>query len=232
MEHGTNIERRDLLQTRREEAIAFFHVNQAARNAAERVVTLFFAVAAIAGSVGAAAGTFDVVLPLPPLMLLLLSYMFQQYADLTIIGTARRRLEDLVNDQLGGEGLIYETIVAEIRKKPPLIHSLKLFQVLLGILVVAITVMAVIVAITNHDPLVLVVFGAATTLTAASALYSYLHMLGSEKATTIKLNQQGLGHRRAVWISSNLYAEARDNAPADELEQETFERLIRSRLTD
>jgi len=71
---------RTVAETRPEEAIVFFQVNQAGRTAVERVVALFFSVTAIAGSVGVAAGTPDVVLPLPPLLLLLLSCMFQRYA--------------------------------------------------------------------------------------------------------------------------------------------------------
>jgi hypothetical protein len=126
-----------LTLARRDEAIAFFQVNQAGRTAVERVVALFFSVAAIAGSVGVAAHTPDVVLPLPPLLLLLLSYMFQQYGDLTVIGTARRHLEDLVNQAVEGKGLIYETAVAQVRQVPPLVHSMRLLQSLLGLIVLA-----------------------------------------------------------------------------------------------
>lgn len=120
--------RAELSSARREEAITLFQVNQAGRTAVERVVALFFSVAAIAGSVGIAAGTPDVVLPLPALLLLLLSYMFQQYADLTVLGTARRHLEDLVNEGLGGKALIYETAVAQIRQTSPLVRSVRLLQ--------------------------------------------------------------------------------------------------------
>ena len=144
------------IQTRREEAIAFFHVNQTGRNAVERVVALFFSVAAIAGSVGVAAGTPDVLLPLPALLFLLLSYMFQQYADLTVLGCTRRRLEDLVNSEIGAKGLVYETAVAQIRQVNPLVRSVRFLQALLGVVVLGAFAVATAVAFRDHDTLILV----------------------------------------------------------------------------
>ena len=218
------------MQVRREEAIAFFQVNQAGRTAVERVVALFFSVAAIAGSVGVAAQTPEVVLPLPPLLLLLLSYMFQQYGDLTVIGTARRHLEDLVNDRVGGKGLIYETAVAQIRQVPPLSRSMRMLQSLLGLIVLCATVAAAIVAVNDDDWRILVGFCGATLLAAISALYSFLHMHQSARQTDLKLAEQGLDDERMIWIPGELYREARSQAPGEELERQTFDRLIRSSL--
>ncbi|HET9593330.1 MAG TPA: hypothetical protein VFP17_10475, partial [Solirubrobacterales bacterium] len=162
----------DRIQTRREEAIAFFHVNQTGRNAVERVVALFFSVAAIAGSVGVAAGTPDVLLPLPALLFLLLSYMFQQYADLTVLGCARRRLEDLVNSELEAKGLVYETAVAQIRQVNPLVRSVRLLQGLLGLVVLAALIVATVVAVREHDSLILVGYSCGTLLAILSFGYS------------------------------------------------------------
>lgn len=217
-------------QTRREEAIAFFHVNQTGRNAVERVVALFFSVAAIAGSVGVAAGTPDVLLPLPALLFLLLSYMFQQYADLTVLGGARRRLEDLVNDQIGAKGLIYETAVAQIRQVKPLSNSVRLLQGLLGAVVIGAAVVATVVAF-EDSTLIRVAYLTGTALAIASAVYSYVHMLVTPKITEEKLDQQGLDDRRLVWIASDLFDEARKAAIGNEIERQTFERLIRQGLS-
>jgi hypothetical protein len=225
------------MQTRRDEATAFFQVNQAGRTAVERVVALFFSVAAIAGSVGVAAGTPDVVLPLPALLFLLLSYMFQQYADLTVLGTARRRLEDLVNDQLGAtgelgaKGLVYETAVAQIRQVKPLVHSVRLLQGLLGAVVLGATAMATIVAFNDHSTLVPISYVTGTSLAIVSAGYSFFHMRRSARVTDEKLAEQGLDDERLVWISADLFDEARRAAKRGELERQTFERLIRTGLS-
>jgi hypothetical protein len=221
-----------LRQVRQDEALAFFQVNQAGRNAAERVMALFLTVVAIAGSVGVAAKTADVVLPLPPLLLLLLSYMFQQYADLTVIGTARRRLEDLVNHEIGGDGLIYESTVAPIRKMPPLSRSMRAFQYLIFAIVSGTTIFGGFTAIRDHDTLITVSFGAATFVAAASCIYSFVQMNKSEDAATEKMTQGGLGDRRGILISVDLYREALDRASKDEMETQTFERLLKTGLSN
>src|SRR5258708_7629895 len=131
-----------LVETRRAEALAFFDVNQRARTAAERVMALIFSVSSIAASVGVAAKTSRVVLPLPSVLFLLLSYMFQQYGDLTVVGATRRRLEDLVNAAIGGKGLVYETAVAQIRQVNPLVRSVRVLQASMGLIVAAATIFA------------------------------------------------------------------------------------------
>jgi hypothetical protein len=219
------------VQTRREEAIAFFHVNQTGRNAVERVVALFFSVAAIAGSVGVAAGTPDVLLPLPALLFLLLSYMFQQYSDLTVLGSARRRLEDLVNDQLGVKGLLYETAVAQIRQVKPLVHSVRFLQGLLGLVVLGAMTVATVIAFQDHSTLIRAAYVAGTTIAIASAGYSYVHMVRTPRITGEKLAEQGLDDERLVWISSDLFDEAQEAATGGELQRQTFERLIRRGLS-
>lgn len=220
---------RDLLETRRAEALVFFEINQAGRTAVERVVALFFSVAAIAGSVGVAAGTPDVALPLPALLFLLLSYMFEQYGDLTVLGTARRQLEEMVNDELGGKGLIYETAVAVVRKSSPLVRSVRLLQSLLGLVVVGATTVATVVA-SSERPLILVGYCAGTALAAGSALYSYIHMLGSAGEAKAILARQGLDDRQGVWLPGGLYDEAMQVKQKDEMERETILRLLRRGL--
>jgi hypothetical protein len=164
---------------RTEEAVALFQANQAGRNAIERVVGLFLSVGAIAGTTAAATNSPDAVLPLPAFLFLLFSYMFQQYTDLTVLGRARHRLEDLVNGNLGARALIYETTIAEIRQRYPLSWSVRMLQGLLGLVAIGATAGATVVAVRSTDAWVLIGYIAGTVLTLASALLSYVHMLKS-----------------------------------------------------
>lgn len=216
-----------LTQARVSEAIAFFEVNQAARTAFERAMALFLSVAAIAGSIGVASKSKDVALPLPTLLFLMLSYMFQQYSDLTVLGVARRRLEELVNASVHGKGLIYETAVSEIRKVAPLKYSVRFLQTILGLIVTGATVFATIVAAQADSTLVTCAYIFATVVAAASAAHSYWHMLSSSKVAREKLDKQGLVDQRLVWIPSELYDQALAVSGSDELERQTFDRLIR-----
>jgi len=168
---------------------------------------------------------------LPALIFLLLSYMFQQYADLTTIGVTRRRLEDQVNAELGGKkGLIYETAVAEIRKKPPLVFGVRLLQTMLGLVALGATVLAAVVALDGHSWLVIAGFAVGTVITFVSALWSFLDMHRSERETLEMLDRQNLGGDRMVWIPEDLYEKALENAKGDELERETLIRLVRAGL--
>jgi hypothetical protein len=213
-----------LLQTRREEAIAFFEVNQAARSAAERVMALIFSVGAITASVGIAAKTDRVVLPLPAVLLLLLSYMFQQYGDLTVVGTTRRYLEDLVNHELRGEGLVYESAVAGIRKATPLVRSVRVPQAAIG--------WAVWIVVDGVRLLMTIGFVLATTVAFASAAPSYRDMLRSGSEATDRLREHGLGRNHLVWIPPDLYWAALQTRSAGELEGDTFIRSLERSLTE
>jgi hypothetical protein len=220
-----------LLETRRAEAIAFFEVNQAARTAAERVMALIFSVSGIAASVGIAADTDRVVVPLPAVLLLLLSYMFQQYGDLTVVGTTRRYLEDLVNDELHGEGLVYESAVARIRQVPPLVQSVRMLQTAMGLVLAAATGWAIWIIVEGVPELMVIGFAFATAVALASAALSYRDMLRSGSESAEKLRAQGLGENRLIWIPPRLYERALQQRTADELERETFVRLLERGLS-
>lgn len=179
----------EILETRRAEALAFFDVNQRGRTAAERVIALIFSVSSIVASVGVAAKTDRVVLPLPALLFLLLSYMFQQYGDLTVVGAARRRLEDLVNAEIGGKGLVYETAVAEIRQVKPLVLSVRVLQGLMGATVGGATIFACWVLSQGEAALVVIAFTVVTSLTMLSAGLSYRDMLRSYDAAGESVSQ-------------------------------------------
>jgi hypothetical protein len=193
-------------------------------------MALIFSVTSIVASVGVAAKTDRVVLPLPALLFLLLSYMFQQYADLTVVGAARRRLEDLVNADLQGKGIVYETAVAEIRQVRPLVLSVRVLQGLMGATIGGATVFACWVLFQGEPALVVIAFAAVTSLAMLSAGLSYRDMLRSYETAQEALAEQGLGNDRLVWIPAGLYAEALATKAADELERQAFSRLIRAGL--
>jgi hypothetical protein len=158
--------------------------------------------------------------------------MFQQYADLTVLGCARRRLEDLVNAELEAKGLVYETAVAQIRQVSPLVRSVRFLQALLGAVVLGALAVATVIAFRDHSTVVRVAYLSGTLLAILSFAYSYLHMLRTPRITGEKLAEQGLDDERLVWISSGLFDEVKKAAGANEFERQTFERLIRGGLSE
>ena len=171
---------KELLATYRAEAAGLFQVNQAERGAAERVVALVFTVVAVTITAGIGAEAEQVVLPLPTLVLLLITYMFHQYTDLTVLGMARRELEVRVNDILGKPALLYETVIADIRKRPPLVTSVRMLQWLSGLLVVAIVVVGTVIAFDGEPWYVEWGYACATGGSLVTALVAYAGMLRSQ----------------------------------------------------
>lgn len=137
---------KELLETYRAEAAGFFAANQAARTAGERAIALIGSVVALAVAAGINAGTDDVAIPLPGLVLLLVAHMLHQYADLTVMGVARGMLEKRVNELLDDDALVYETAVADVRDHGLLVTSMRLLQGFAFALVVAVLVVGTIVA--------------------------------------------------------------------------------------
>ena len=68
---------RQRIDTLRAEAIALFEANQAGRSAAERVGALVLTVVGLTVAAGVSADSTAVALALPPIVLLLVAYMFQ-----------------------------------------------------------------------------------------------------------------------------------------------------------
>jgi hypothetical protein len=219
-----------LNEIRADEAIALFQANQSGRNAIERVVGLFLSVAAIAGTTAAATNSADAVLPLPAFLFLLFSYMFQQYTDLTVLGRARLRLEDLVNADLSARALIYETTIAEIRQRQPLSWSVRFLQGLLGCVAVGATAGASVVAARCDNTWILVGFVAGTAVTLASALFSYFHMLKSPSIADEQLALEELGDEQALWVSPELHKQVIEQRRHYEVPRQTAERLLREAL--
>src|SRR4051812_10941301 len=110
----------DLSTARAEEAAALFDVNQRRRGHAEATLVLVAVLGLIVTSASIALHHPAVFLPFPPIALLLASLAFQQYADVTVIGVARRQVERSINTAAGGPALVYETRIAHIRKIRPL----------------------------------------------------------------------------------------------------------------
>ncbi len=220
-----------LNEIRASEAVALFQANQAGRNAIERVVGLFLSVGAIAGTTAAATHSADAVLPLPAFLLLLFSYMFQQYTDLTVLGRARLRLEDLVNTDLAAPALIYETAVAEIRQRFPLVVGVRLLQILLGLVAFGATAAATVIAFNNDDTWIRKGFVAGTTLALASALISFAQMHIAKRVTDEQLKEEGLDDARPLWVSNQMFEEVLEERRLGEVSRQTTERLLRRALT-
>lgn len=168
---------KEVIQTLRAEAIALFQINQAARTAAERVAQLTFALVAITVAAGINAETDGVAIVLPPVVLLLLSYMFQQYADVAVIGAARASLEARLHTLLGDRCLIYETEVASIHKEPPLVQSLHLLRALVTAVVIATVCVGTFVALDGQRVYIEVGYVVATVASGVSAGLSFVGML-------------------------------------------------------
>ncbi len=167
---------RQLMETRRSEALALFQANQAGRTAGGQVAALVLTVIGLAVAAGINAHTDVIALAIPPIALILISFMFQQYADVTVTGAARAVLEQCVAKELGAHALIYEYAVAPIRQRPPYSTSMGILK---GAIVLAVLTMVGvgIFAATQHRPWYLVVgFAIGTGIGLLSAAASFRDM--------------------------------------------------------
>lgn len=169
----------EVLRTRRAEAIALFEANQRGRVRASAVLALVVLTIMAAGAIGLATGKADFAIPLPTVLLLLFAELFQYYADVTVIGTARHRLEAMINNELGAAGLVYESLVADIRKRPPLVFSERVLQGAGALVVLASIVVGAVVTYDGRPTWVEVVYPVCTVLALAVAVLSYRTMLAS-----------------------------------------------------
>lgn len=168
----------------RAEALALFQANQAGRLAAERAAQLLVAVLGVAVAAAISANNDHVLLALPPVLLLLASYMCQQYADITVLGAARAAIERRLKAELGEHTLIYETLVAGIRQRPPLVRSVRVFQATVGIVAAGLIVSSLVVAFQLTSAVVVLAYTVLIVATAISAFMSYRDMLRSGKIAT------------------------------------------------
>lgn len=169
----------ELLKTRRAEAIALLEANQRGRSRASAVLALAFLTILTAGTIGIAWDEPDLAIPLPTVLLLLFAELCQYYADVTVIGTARRRLEAAINDELSAAALVYESLVADIRKRPPLVLSERVLQGAGTLIVVASIVIGAVVTYDGRPTWVEILYPVCTALALAVAVLCYRAMLAS-----------------------------------------------------
>jgi hypothetical protein len=168
-----------VIDARVAEAVALLAANQAARSSTWRALTLALGVATVATAAGFAGHTRDVLLPVAPALCLLVAFVAQQQADLTIMGMARRRLEELVNAELGADVLIYETLVAPLHKERGMYASVPILQVATLLAVAGVSVWAVVTAF-EHSTLGGLAETTAVVVGAAIAVRSIVEMLRSD----------------------------------------------------
>jgi len=171
--------RSELLETRRQEAAALLRVNQSIRGAAVLTFIASVLVTAVAGIVAIVGHDSVVLLPAPSIVLLLCSLAFQQFAEVSVTGAARARLEVAINGELKATGLIYESHVAPIRQRRPLVTSVRALQCVWAAGVVVLLVAATIAAYEQHEAWVPVLYTAFTIAMVFSCVSSYRDMLRS-----------------------------------------------------
>ena len=171
----------ELVRARCAEAAALQRTNQTGRARASNLLVLSWLVIVTGVLVAVATGTAEVMIAVAPATLLITAAAFQQFADVTVTGAARRRLEALVNDDLGGHALVYETFVAGVRKRPPLVGSVRLLQVVSGAAELAAIVASTVIAFGEPDLWVAGTYSAITAAAGAAAVMSYRDMLRSSE---------------------------------------------------
>ncbi|HWT93973.1 MAG TPA: hypothetical protein VN238_13300 [Solirubrobacteraceae bacterium] len=165
----------ELNAARLAEAQSLLEINQRRRAHAETTSLLTAITSLVLCTAAICTDESRLILLVAPVALLLTSFAFQQYADVTVLGAARARLEGLVNDALRGRALIYECHVAGIRKRPPLVSSVALLQLVVRGSVVAGVAAGTWVAL-GQPGWVAAAYAAATLVTAASCAFSYRDM--------------------------------------------------------
>lgn len=173
---------RPLADGRLFEAGQLLRLNQQLRASATWTLIAAFVVAA-AGTIAAIlARDLAVLLPLPAVTTMLCSLGFQQFAEVSVVGTARRHLEQIVNAELSGQALVYETAVARIRQRLPLVASVRLLQAVWATSLLALLIAASRVAYgSGYEAWVPLAYSALTAAAVVSAVASYRAMLRSDR---------------------------------------------------
>jgi hypothetical protein len=180
----------DVLAAREGEAAQLFSANQTARERASNTLLIALLVAAAAAVTSLATSKAIVFIPIPPMVLVILSAAFQQFADVTVLGMARLRLEELINRELESSCFVYESVVADIRKRPPLVVGVRLLQGAYGLGALATLAAGTIIAFDGRPAWVEISYAFATALAGASAALSYRDMLRSTAVATTRLAKE------------------------------------------
>jgi TIR domain len=168
-----------VIETQRAEALALFQANQAGRTAATQIAALVLTVMGVALATGVSAHTDAVAIAVPPVVLVLVAYMFQQYSDVAVTGAARATLERQIAGELGSHALIYEYAVANVRKSRGLVGSLRILQLLTGLFLVVLVGAGVYVAALGQPLWAEIAFGLGTSVGLIACALSYRDMLRS-----------------------------------------------------
>jgi hypothetical protein len=165
-----------LLESYRVEAGSLFSANQDARRAAER--TAFFVLTLVGAIVTAGITSHSslVALALSPLVLMLMSYMCQQFVDVTVLGAARRVLERRIAEIVGRPVLIYELAVAPVRRERPFGAGVRIMNVATGLVVVGAVAAGIVVAAEGQRWYWEVAFVSTTLISGVSFLASFWDM--------------------------------------------------------
>ena len=168
----------ELDELRKAEARDLLEINQARRARAE--ASLVLAIALTSTAVAVALGTHRkaVMIPVPAATLILLALAFQQYADVSVLGAARKNLERLLNERAGGAGLVYESAVSPIRQRQPLVGSVRALQSLVLVLTFGGLVGSTVIAF-ERSAAVWAPYAIATGLALVVACVSYRDMMRS-----------------------------------------------------
>jgi hypothetical protein len=181
-------------ETYRAEAASLFAANQDSRRAAERTAFFVLTLIGVAVAAGISAHSDLVALALSPLTLILMSYMCQQYVDVTVLGAAREILEKRLAAALGTPGLIYELAVSPTRQGPPFTTSQRILNVATGLVVIGAVVAGIVVAAEGQRWYWEVLFIASTCISALSLAASFRDMnrAGAEAKSLVEKRLRSL----------------------------------------
>lgn len=164
-----------LLSLRLAEAQSLLNVNQQRRMQAENAQMLVIVLSLSVSALAVATDSARVLLLLPPTALLLTSLIFQHYAEVTVLGSARAQLEWALNETAGGIGLFYELAISPVRKSAPLVAGVRVLQGLArGATAIGVAIGFVVVA--GEKPLVIAAYSIVTVATTVSCVLSYRNM--------------------------------------------------------
>lgn len=158
------------------EARSLLAANQAARRLALVVTLAVLAATAVALATGAR----RVMSVEAPFCLLGVSFAFQIYAEVSVLGTARASLERSLTDH-GGTGVFYERDIVPVRQRSPLVVSVRVLQAVTALFVTGAVVAGVVVAFEDSAALAAGTV-VATALSLITAVLSYRDMLRSSEA--------------------------------------------------
>lgn len=176
------------------EAQALLTVNQQRRVQAEHTQLLIVVLSFAAGALAFAINSARVLLLLPPTALLLTSLSFQHYVEVTVLGSARARLEQMLNEMVGSVGLLYELEISPVRQRAPLVTGVRLLQGLSRAATATAVVVGFVVVATQR-PWVIIAYSLATVAAVASSSLSYCNMRQAERVAQQAFGGSGSPYR-------------------------------------